>query len=234
MRDWETDSYLRKWVKVDGLEKHGTTDANGVWVLSVKAPYRNTSCSYYWSCEYDNWWNPNAPQSISLEALVSDNGGPVAGHAGVAVYRAAYGLSVRPERHDVEPGEALPVTVLARGIDGRSMAGAEITLGLYQWNYTRQGYEAITESKLTSDVDGTVQTKLTIAKQGWYTLRAQAKDAAGRDVKVATWLWVYSGEYGYWDEPTNELKVTADRESYRPGDGELLIESPVTARRCSR
>jgi uncharacterized protein YfaS (alpha-2-macroglobulin family) len=230
--DWETDTFLRQWVKLAAPQTSGTTDANGVWVVQVAAPYRDRTCSYYWSCEFYSWWEESEAQSISLEALVSDNSGPVAGHAALLVYRAAYGLTVRPERHDMKPGVAMPVAVLARGIGGKPMAGAEITLGVYGWNrLTGDMDQLVAETQVTTDANGDGRTEFTISQQGFYELRGHAKDAAGRDVTAETWLWVYDWQStsGFWNGRAGELKVTADRASYRPGDvAQLLVESPVT------
>jgi len=221
---------MAQWTVLDAMTYRGQTDEQGRWSLAVTAP--NLQEQYFFAEEYDGG---NIPAQVRLEATVSDGSAePVSSGATISVHRAGGGLAQSLEKHGFKPGEPIVVELWARDVSGNPLAGAEITAGIYAWEQKDQRSgdytHALTTANVRTDQTGRAQVELHVDQMGWYQLRSGLTDAQGRRIEQKTWLWVWDpASNAPWYGEGNGLKISADKESYAPGEvARLLIHSPVT------
>ncbi|MFQ6100107.1 MAG: Ig-like domain-containing protein [Anaerolineae bacterium] len=195
------------------LRRIGRTDSNGL--LTITLPTQPNDDRGTWS----------------IEATVSDESGlAVSDHARVVIHPATFGLHLDIERYGYEPGEPIPVRLLARDYHGRPLAGAEVTVGVYGWNPATGTYDnPVARTRVTTGARGEAATTLHVTEQGWYQVRAEGSDEQERPVSAGTYLWVYDDSAPWYTGQSDELRISADRAEYRPGDvAQLVIVSPVS------
>jgi uncharacterized protein YfaS (alpha-2-macroglobulin family) len=192
-------------------ETTGTTDEQGRWVTVIDtANYASGDATY------------------TFEATVSDGSNQsVSGDCRVPVYYAEYGLTVHLDKYGYEPGEVITAAVQAQDRAGAPVVGLPLTVTVL----SRTGGESreITSTLGTTSEAGEARVAFRVSTTGWYTLRAEGRDGRGRTVTAERWFWVYRHGWGWDDDPDDELSVSADKESYAPGEvAQLLVRSPVT------
>jgi hypothetical protein len=197
------------------LRQVGRTDAQGRLVVLLPATATNNA-------DHQTW---------NIEATVTDASDlSVSGHTRVVVHRAGISLALHTGRYHYQPGEPIPVTALVRDHYGAAASGAPLTVGLFAWEGASGTYSrAVNQTQTLTDIDGEATAVLQTSLPGWYQIRAEGADAAGREVRAESWVWVY-GAGSFWDtSPSGELRLSTDRDSYAPGDSvRLLVESPVS------
>jgi len=192
-------------------ETAGTTDEQGRWVTVIDtANYASGDATY------------------TFEATVSDDSNQsVSSDRRVPVYYAEYGLTMHLDKYGYEPGETITVAVQAQDHADAPVVGWPLTVTVLSW--TGGESREITNTLGTTDEAGEARAAFHISTTGWYTLRAEGRDGRGRAVTAGRWFWVYHDGRGWDDDPGDELSVSADKESYAPGEvAQLLVRSPVT------
>jgi uncharacterized protein YfaS (alpha-2-macroglobulin family) len=198
------------------LRQVGRTDADGRFTVVLPAGVTN---------DHDR-------QTWNIEATVTDASDlSVSSHTRVVVHRAAFGLSLHTDRYHFHPGEPIPVTLLAQDHQASAQKGAALIIGLYAWERQTHEYsQVIVETQTQTAADGQARVTLQTSRTGWYQLRAQGKDSAGREIQARRWIWVYDGGSVWGAGSSGELRLSTDRDRYAPGDAvSLLIESPVSS-----
>ncbi len=203
------------WAKLyQGGDYHGTTDAQGRWVVRIPAQV----------AEY-SWWSPDLSR-LDLEATVEDGSGQsVSGHALVEVYRNPRGAVLLLSRYIYRPGEEIPVEVVVRDYQGRPVVGVRMRGGIYRWD--GNGYDApVAEGELVTDASGQARLSLRVDEQGWYRVLVRGEQ------ELESWIWVYDPSSATpWAglDRGRGLSVSADKSSYAVGEtAQLLVRSPVT------
>jgi uncharacterized protein YfaS (alpha-2-macroglobulin family) len=189
----------------------GTTDEQGRWTTVINSAD-----------------HASGDATFVLEAFVDDQSGQfVLNDARVSVYYAEYGLSMRLEKYGYAPGEAIPVNLQALAHDGAPVVSVPLTVTVLTWG--QDDYVEVSRALGTTDETGAAQVTFQLSEPGWYKLQAQGQDGRGRAVTAQGWFWVYSPGWGWGGQPEDELSVSADKDSYAPGEvAQLLVHSPVT------
>ena len=66
--------------------------------------------------------------------------------------------------------------------------------------------------------DGSVAVALAAKEPGNYFLRVTARTPENREVKQSTWVWVTGTGENWWGGQGREIRMVADKKSYKPGD----------------
>lgn len=191
----------------------GTTDEQGRWVTVIN------------SADY-----ASRDSTFTFKATVSDESNLESqGESRVPVYYTEYGLTTSLDKYGYEPGESISVTLRAEGRDGSPVVGEPLSVSALSW---RNGsYQEVTSTLGTTDELGEARVAFQIPTTGWYRLEAQGRDERGRTVTARNWFWVYRHDWGwgYEYEAEDEITISADKDSYAPGEiAQLLVRSPVT------
>ncbi len=189
----------------------GTTGEQGRWVTIINtADYASGDATFV------------------FEATVSDDSNQtVSGEHRVPVYYTEYGLTMSLDKYGYEPDETVTVTLLAQDHDSVPVAETPLTVTVLSW--MDGAYREITSTLGTTNEAGESRVAFNISQAGWYRLEAQGWDGRGRAVTAWGWFWVYRDGWGWGYDPGDDLSISADKDSYAPGEvAQLLIRSPVT------
>jgi uncharacterized protein YfaS (alpha-2-macroglobulin family) len=193
-------------------ETSGATDAQGRWTTVINtADYASGDTIFF-----------------TFHATVSDESQQyVSGERRVPVYNAAYTLAVSMDQYGYQPGETVTATVQARDHDDAPVVGVPLTVTVSKW--TSGQYQPVISLPGTTDGVGEARVVFDVSTTGWYQLLAQGLDGRGRTVSASRWFWVYQDGWGWSGDPDDAVSISADQESYAPGEvAQLLVRSPVT------
>lgn len=166
---------------------------------------------------------------LTLQASVRDESGrEQTAQASMIAYRADLVLGVDTGGYAHPVGDAVPVTVTARDLEGNPVS-TDFELATER-RYWVEGVGATSEigPTYTGTTDAAGEAVLEIAPEqaGSWVFTAGAHDAENRFTDNSTSVWLYGGDAWYWDY--RNLEITADQEEYEPGDtARFVIESPV-------
>ncbi len=212
------DDAGRAWMPLEN-KLSGVTDAQGRWTAQLIP-------KVYLFDDYRH----SAPMLI--EATVDDGSGQsVSAQAQATVHDVALGLAISLSQHAYQPGQAIPVSVFARDLDGRPRAGEMVSAEILGWSYDSGYTRVMADAEGRTGQDGGVILNLTVAEQGWYELRVSGADHYGSRTTRADWVWVYDPSHQslWYLGDSSELRISADRPAYAPGDtAQLLIRTPVS------
>ncbi len=209
---WETDP-------AESLRR--STDASGRLTVSVPVGERPIDFGY-WAENPSSW-------RLAVEATVNDGSNQtVSATAVVTVHRAAEFLALETPGYVVEFSSVAPFTATVTTtlgdplpVEGRSIQGS-----LRVWsNQTFDYNTVVAEHEWTTGPDGVISAHLTPPGPGHYQMRLVGHDENGRVYYAETYFYVLGeGESNYWsDRRQTGLSVSADRESYAPGDTARLL-----------
>ena len=179
------------------------------------------------------------PARYTLEAEVADvSRQRVAGRASVLVHPAAYYVGIGATSLFAKAGETLAVPVIAAAPNGdRVDAKIHVAALLRSWHSVRKRgangvYETVSEpveeKASECDAQSGQDCKLTLQKPGFYDLRAESRDPAGRLALTTASVYAIGQGFAAWQESdTNRVEIVPDKASYEVGDtAHLLIKSP--------
>ncbi len=215
---WNADDY---WESDPAQTLRRTTDAEGRVVVSVPVGYR--------PLEFSPWgFNPSSWR-LAIEATVNDGANEtVSATTVVTVHRAAEILRLQTPGYVVEFGQAAPFTATVTTTIGEPLpvAGREIRGTLRVWSRTTFNYSTIAaEHAWTTGPDGVISAHLTPPEPGHYQMRLVGEDENGRVYYAERYLYVLGeGERDFWSSRRQAgLSVSADRDSYAPGNTARLL-----------
>ena len=218
---WEGTGGDYVWYQWYGDAFRGKTDAEGRVTITLEAAENEFGQNID--------WQSNVKRSTwALEATVDDGSHQtVSGSAIVQVYTAAELLRLDTNGYVHEPGQAFPVVVSASTFDGRPVSGRELELTLRRYNYSNYDYTNVVQSQIvTTGADGTARVPFVVPEPGYYQLSLTGNDPAGRYLEYKTWVYAFSDSFFTWYGRPDALSISAERDSYAPGDtARLLIES---------
>ena len=191
-------------------ELRGTTDADGRWTTVFTTDGALGHDAIY-----------------TFVATVTDaSRQPVEGRQAISVCWNSFRLTLRTDKYGYQPGEPVMVRIGAQRHDGTPVADQPVTVTLWR-NYPEP--QVVAQEDVTTDAQGRAEITFADLPQGWYRLSAEAVDDRDRKVQAWRYLWIYTRSGVWWYASEDELRVSADREAYAPGDtAQLLIESRVT------
>jgi uncharacterized protein YfaS (alpha-2-macroglobulin family) len=201
------------------------TDENGHFTLTgmgaqMGSTYNPQAYDYAGSLQED---------TFGVEVTLDDGS-----HQTVSAF-AVYNVSNSPEKLALEPGSWVqnsesPFSVRGKltRLSGEALAGRPLRLELRQWGRQTYGYDTVLQAvDLVTDGEGQVSTQINVQQPGSYQLRLTGKDSRGEEIYANRWIYVISPNRDAWASQFIEaIKISADRESYAPGDiAQLAIES---------
>ena len=182
------------------------------------------------------------PARYTLEAEVADvSRQRVAGRASVLVHPASFYVGLGKTGLFAKVGEAMALPVIAAKPDGaRVQTSVHVAVRMRSWRSVRKKgvngifqsvSEAVEEEVASCDVktaDAPQDCKVTLPKAGFFVVRAEAKDEAGRlAVSTATLYATGPGFVAWQQNDTQRVDVVPDKAEYQPGDvAHLLVKSP--------
>ncbi|MBN1891088.1 MAG: Ig-like domain-containing protein, partial [Thermoflexales bacterium] len=201
--------------------RRGRTDADGHFVLTFEAAMGNYARSIGWrSSVHKSTWG--------IEFSVDDGSHQtVSNFAVVHVYDAAEQLWLDMGGYFFTPGQAFNVQARATTVGDEPVSGRALELTLRRYNRQDRGYTTIVQSAdLSTGPDGWARAPFTIQQPGSYQLYLSGEDRAGHPISYARRVYAFS-EAALWERDSDgELSISADRESYAPGEfARLAIES---------
>ncbi len=210
------------WVKGSQPAQTGTTDGNGRLTFTLRA-----DAGLYEGNRLD--WRSNVRESLWAVEATSDDGSrqTVSGVRIVRVYSAAEIVTLNTDGYLHAPGNSFPIEAMVKTIEGQPVNGRTVTLTLRRWSENSYSYNTIIQTHtLTTGADGKARLPFTIAQPGFYQIRATTKDRLGNYVEFLTYVYAFNYLEPGWYGQSDRLRVSADRESYAPGDtARLLVES---------
>lgn len=178
--------------------------------------------------------SPPRPYVIHAEATVEDvNRQAWTAKTELLVHPAREYVGLRPARPFVAAGEALDVDVVVADLEGKRVAGRQVSLQAERMEWVRkkdQWTQEVAEALpcATVSAETPVTCSITPKEGGQYRLRARVVDEAGRPNETLSMVWV-SGQERVPNRDLDELKVelVPDKESYQPGDvARILVVAP--------
>ncbi|MCA9934071.1 MAG: Ig-like domain-containing protein, partial [Anaerolineales bacterium] len=203
----------------------GQTDADGRFTFTFDAQ-ANEGYDYY--AGYGDWGSNVRQNAWGVEVTVDDGSRQtVSGSAVFYIYSAAEKVTLNNFDYFQTPEQPFTVQAAVNTINGEPVNGRALTLSLRRWNRDSRSYTTVIQSaQLTSDANGRASHTLTIQQPGYYQIRVSGTDSQGHTIAYNRWVYVFNTDFADWYGIDSALRVTADQESYAPGDAaHLLIES---------
>lgn len=178
--------------------------------------------------------NPPRPTSVSAQARVQDvNRQTLAGSATLLVHPADVYVGLKSARTFVQKGEPFNVGIIVTDLDGKALAGRDVTLRLVRLEYVfekgewKQQEKDAQESSIKSGPDA-VNSRFQTKEGGMYRLTARVRDDRERLNESELSLWVAGGKAPPKREVEQEqVQLIPDRRDYAGGEvAEILVQSP--------
>jgi uncharacterized protein YfaS (alpha-2-macroglobulin family) len=220
---WAEDGPVTKYVWNDyyGAESiTGVTDKDGFFTFSIPASYQAETLYYYYDSLHHN--------TYSVEVTVDDGSHQtVSNYAVYRVYNAAEHLTLDIGGYFKSPGEPFPVRSSVSALDGDPVGDRSLTLELRRWNVNTYDYDIVVQSDhMTTGADGNASLSFTIEQAGYYQMNASMTDRRSNSVNAVRYVYAFREDSLWYSEYNTSLRISADRESYAPGDSaQLIIES---------
>ncbi len=155
-----------------------------------------------------------------IEARVTDEGNrEIAGHNSVIATYGSFQVGVSTETYFFQKGDTIRVTVVSKDYEGKPVQ-TPVRVDLTRNRYWGPSQEETVLSSQNSETDasGTVQVELSAKEAGSLVLKVTARTPEGREVMGRTWLWIPSSDLGWWNGASREIRIMADKKSYKVGE----------------
>ncbi len=178
---------------------------------------------------YSDWgyWQSGARRSqLGIEVTVDDGSHQtVSAFTVVKIYDVGELLRLDTGGYLQTPGQPFTVRANVSSIADQPVAGRALKLELKHW---RSGDYVVAQTlDLTTDANGAAAAALTAPDPGYYYLTVSGRDKYGHEFKRQRELYIF-GNGDPWAAPS-DLKLTAERDSYQPGEtAALLVQSPFS------
>jgi uncharacterized protein YfaS (alpha-2-macroglobulin family) len=157
-----------------------------------------------------------------IEARVTDAGNrEIAGYNAVVATYGSFAVGISAESYVYQIGESIHATAIARDYDGKPVQTAvhvELVRG-YWWYRAGNQQETILDARdTTTGPDGTALVTFNAKEAGNLYLRVKARTPEQREVEGNGYLWVTSTANNWWGTENREIRMVADKKSYKVGD----------------
>lgn len=201
----------------------GRTDAGGILPLELEIPPEEST------------------QNYTLEVTMTDESGfPISARAEFTVHPAEYYIGVRPDTWLGQAGNEITFDVLTVAWDGAAAPNLDLKAIFQNVTWVRQDsddpymppemipqYTTISSADFRTGADGMARLAFIPPQAGTYQLEIRGDDGARTQVL----LWVGGEGQAVWPNmPNQRLRVSADKDSYQPGDtAQIFIPNPLGA-----
>ncbi len=177
---------------------------------------------------------PARPSSVVAEARVQDvNRQTLVGRTTLLVHPADVYVGLKSARTFVQKGEAFDVSTIVTDLDGRALAGRDVSLGLVRLDYVYEKgewkqKEVDAEERTVKSASDALSVRFVPKEGGAYRLTARVRDERERLNESELSLWVAGGKLPPVREVEQEkVELIPDRKSYAGGEvAEILVQSP--------
>ena len=182
----------------------------------------------------------DAAYSYTFEADVEDVSGQHIGQrASLVVHPASLYVAMSRPPTFVETTAGTTVGIAAVDLSGRTVEGVPVTVSLLRqrwlpkgssdrWGSVEWRREDVAAGEWTLRTSG-AETPLPISVRdgGYYTLRAVAHDAAGRQTRTDLYFYALGPGASSWRGDGHRIDLTPERRTWKPGEtARILIQSP--------
>lgn len=172
------------------------------------------------------------PFTYTLEADVSDaSARQVSASGGVTVVPSLVSLSIKAGNYLARPGDPQEITLKAATWEGVPKAlPIRLSFGrqVYDKKTRSSSWQEAQNSSITTAADGSAHTRFSFPSPGYWQVRAEGADEAGRKSMAITSVWVWQEGFA-WEGSYRELEAEFDRKSYKPGQtARLIVRAPMT------
>lgn len=215
------------------LSGSGTTDAQGRLSIDLPADLKDSSGAPI---------TGSVRLAIEATATGRDNQ-PISGRSELIVHSGQLYVGLAPQTYVGEAGVEQRIDLVATDTSGKRQPNQAIDVEVfkYTWSNTfvrdaaggghwdwQEQRASVARQPVTTDARGEAIFAFTPADGGSYRVVASARDAGGRQVRSALFVWVAGDGYVSWRRENNDrIALIADKSAYRPGEtAEILIPSP--------
>ncbi|HWQ13381.1 MAG TPA: Ig-like domain-containing protein [Roseiflexaceae bacterium] len=216
----------------------GTTDAQGRLTIALPAELRNTQGTPL---------SGSVRLTIEATAMGRDNQA-ISGRTQVVVHAGDLYVGLAPRSYLGRAGREQQVDVATASRDGQRLPNQVVQVDIFKITYfsalprvdtvqVPPGCTVYNDNQLTCSVahqeistgaNGEALLRFTPADGGTYKLEARARDAGGREVRSALFLWVAGDAFTPWLRENNDrVNLVSDKTEYRVGEtASVLVPSP--------
>lgn len=224
-QDADPEAVSYQWTPLWSVEERQVTlNEDGLAQLELPAPQVEEYSSYW----YQSPWSNQRTRKLGLEVTVEDaSGQSVSSFAVVTVHNSSEMLELDSGGYIRRTGQAFTVSGSLHSLEGTPLAGKLLTLEVRTHEGRAYNYDRILQTyQAQTGPDGTVAFQVSIPDPGGYLLRLSGIDSQGRATYISDWVYVTSSSSRWVIDYIQELKITAERSSYAPGENaRLLVES---------
>ncbi|HLA42149.1 MAG TPA: alpha-2-macroglobulin family protein, partial [Aggregatilineales bacterium] len=178
------------------------------------------------------------PEEVTIEATINDESGQyISGRDSVIIHPADVYVGVRTDEYFGREGNPFRVQVITVSPQSEILPYQQVDLSLvefrwerteiegqfgqYTWSMREIEHEKVRVETLT---DGTTSHEFTPPSAGIFIVRAEVRDQRERLHRSGTRIWVTGQTYVWWGQPSNNIDLITDADSYVPGDtAEILV-----------
>jgi len=156
-----------------------------------------------------------------IEARVTDAANrEIAGHNSVIATYGSFAVGISGESYVYQVGDTIRATAVAKDYDGNPVqAAVRVELLRSNWYYSANRQETILDTRdAVTGADGTAHVTFNAKDAGSLYLRVKANTPESREVQAETFLWITSANAGWWGTEHREIRMVADKKSYKVGD----------------
>ena len=150
------------------------------------------------------------------------------GEGSFLVTQGEFYIALKPETMVARAGEAVAVALTCKDYEGRVQAGVSVRVvaELEDWVSGEFVYTKVAEEKLVTDEKGRAQFTLPASRQGYYRIRASARDRLGNTVSGTAYVWATGAKFARLAYGYPEIELVPDKEVYEVGDrAQVLINT---------
>ena len=157
-----------------------------------------------------------------IEARVTDAGNrEISGHNAVIATYGSFQVGISAESYVYQAGETIRATAVAKDYDGHPVQTAvhvELVRGYWWYGNGNQRETVLDTRDATTGADGTAQVTFNAKEAGNLYLRVKARTPEKREVQGNSYLWITSANNDWWGGQNREIRMVADKKSYKVGD----------------
>lgn len=181
------------------------------------------------------------PMRIDVEATITDESfQAISGRTSIIAHPADIYVGLRSDRYFGRENQPMNIDLIAVTADSVPIADKSVDLtfveirwnrtpiegqfGRYTWTQEEIDVETV---EVRTAADGTASYEFTPPAAGIYRVRASAMDDLERTNSSTLRFWVTGTRPVWWGQPSQNIDLIADQESYKPGDtAQILIPIP--------
>ncbi len=208
------------WFDEHSMENvNGRLDENGALSITIPARTHFEENHYYGSSLRSN--------KIGYEVTVNDGSHQtVSSFVMVDIFNQEAGIRINRDRYVFEEGNPIEITTRVTQIDGSPLANRPVTLAIQRYDRSSSNYRTEERFEANTDANGYAIITIDAPLAGYSRLEATSTDLQGKRVSYISGIFVRSNATTSWYRNVDSVIITADKESYQPGETAVLyIES---------